>query len=128
MPFACCKYGAPDDFIGHIGGDDFVLITSPDCYEKICREIIREFDASISDFYSEKDREQGYIISKDRQGSITEFPFMSISISIVDSQISVAENYIKLGEICASLKSHVKKMDGSNMCVDRRTPEKPKFS
>ncbi len=114
------KYGEIDDFIGHIGGDDFVLITQTSSYEKICKEIIKEFDFAILNYYNEEDKKQGYIISKDRQGNTLKFPFMSISISVVNSEISKINNYIHLGEICAEIKSYIKKMDGSNMMTCKR--------
>ncbi|MDD2703397.1 MAG: diguanylate cyclase, partial [Candidatus Omnitrophica bacterium] len=60
------KSGAAGDFIGHIGGDDFVFITSPDTCRRICREFIQAFDRIIPFYYSETDRAQGFILAKDR--------------------------------------------------------------
>ncbi len=120
------QYGTKSDFVGHIGGDDFVLITHPLNYEIICRKTIDEFDKIIKEYYNEEDRKAGHIISKDRQGKTLKFNFMSISISVVNSEISNVKNYIHLGEICAELKSHVKKLKGSNLAVCKRRNNKQK--
>ena len=56
--------GNRDDFIGHIGGDDFIIITSWDKYEGICKMIIEDFDNKIVSLYNENDKKNGYIITK----------------------------------------------------------------
>ncbi|MFQ5866733.1 MAG: diguanylate cyclase [bacterium] len=67
------ELGNAEDFIGHIGGDDFVGITTPDKVDSICSAIIKSFDKEIPKFYSPKDRTKGYITGKDRQGKINNF-------------------------------------------------------
>ncbi len=116
------KYG--DDFVGHIGGDDFVLISKPDNYETICKQIITQFDNIIKNYYNEKDKKRGYIISQDRQGNTLKFPFMTISISAINSTVSQIDNYIHLGEVCAEIKSYVKKKDGSNLATCKRSKKR----
>ncbi|MDP2937758.1 MAG: response regulator, partial [Candidatus Omnitrophota bacterium] len=56
------ELGNPNDFIGHIGGDDFVIVTAPDVVDSLCRKIIDEFEKRSPSFYNETDREKGYII------------------------------------------------------------------
>jgi GGDEF domain-containing protein/CHASE3 domain sensor protein len=68
------NYGS--DFVGHIGGDDFVIVSEPGRTEKICQKIIDEFDLRIMRFYSEKDRQKGFIMGKDRQGNQQKFPLI----------------------------------------------------
>jgi diguanylate cyclase (GGDEF)-like protein len=62
------ELGNSDDFIGHIGGDDFVIITSIDKSDAICEKIITDFDKISPTFYNETDRKTGFIVAKDRQG------------------------------------------------------------
>lgn len=54
------EHGISDDFIGHIGGDDFIVVSSPTGI-KICNAIIDAFDKMIPDFYDSEDRKKGYI-------------------------------------------------------------------
>ena len=70
------EYGAPDDFVGHIGGDDFVVITTPNLVDKICEKIIRDFDKISPSFYNQEDRESGFIIGYDRQSKIHKIPLL----------------------------------------------------
>ena len=65
---AVARYGHDDDFIGHIGGDDYVLITTPDLYPRICQAVIDTFDKTIPGFYDEKDRQRGYIARRKPPG------------------------------------------------------------
>ncbi|MBA3053243.1 MAG: response regulator [Candidatus Omnitrophota bacterium] len=71
------------NFAGHIGGDDFIFICSPENAEKSCLAIIRDFDSSIQGLYNQEDLERGYIISKDRLGTEQKFPVMTLSIGAV---------------------------------------------
>jgi len=59
------ELGNREDFVGHIGGDDFVFLTTVDKAEAICKKIIDDFDKVAPTFYNQEDREQGYIIAKD---------------------------------------------------------------
>jgi len=115
------EYGTNDDFVGHIGGDDFALLTTTGKYNKLCTHIIEAFDKKIVDFYNTKDRANGYIIGETRQGKIIKFPIMSISIAVVVSNKEKRQiSHIEIGEIAAELKEHAKKISGSVFMVNRR--------
>lgn len=114
------QYGSPDSFTGHIGGDDFVVITTPDKYELICREIINQFDAQAPTFYSAIDRKRGYIAGVNRQGKKVNFPLASISIAVVTNQDRVINNHIEVGEIVAEIKERAKDIIGSSLVTDQR--------
>jgi len=108
------------DFVGHIGGDDYALITRPEAFSKLCRKIIQRFDRTIPDFYDDVDRRRGYISAHTRQGSVSRFPIMSVSISVVTNEAKSDLNVIQIGEIAAELKMHAKTMPGSVVVQDRR--------
>jgi len=114
------EYGSEGDFIGHIGGDDFVIITSPARHDNICRNIIEEFDQMIAGYYDKKDIKKGYIRGKTREGAEREFPLISISIAVVTNEKRDYKDHIQVGESAASLKDHVKSLPGSNYVVERR--------
>ena len=113
-------HGAAEDFLGHIGGDDFVVITTPDRYEILCRSITRRFDDSIPAYYSEDDCERGFIRTEDRQGNVVNHPLASLSIAVVTNTRRAVRDHIEYGKIAAELKEYLKMLPGSNYMADRR--------
>jgi len=83
---AVAEHGGKDDFAGHIGGDDFAVITTAEKYEQICNTIITGFDENIVFFYNTIDRTRGSIVSKNRRGEEMLFPLMTISIGVVTNE------------------------------------------
>lgn len=115
------KYGHKDDFIGHIGGDDFVFITRPDRYKDICRNFIEMFDKLIPFHYSEADRLRGFIVARDRTHKIKNIPLMSVSMALVTrDNCSGMNNAIEINEKIAEIKKYLKTMPGSKFMSDRR--------
>lgn len=115
--------GEKEDFLGHIGGDDFVLISVPPRAEQICRRICSDFDGRIRKFYTEKDREQGFFVGKDRQGVRQKFPLISVTIAIVTDDGARFQNPLAMAEAAAQLKEYAKTLPGSN-CVTEKDMRK----
>jgi len=113
-------YGNTDDFVGHEGGDDFILITSLDKAEPVADAIIKEFDKRIVTFYDPKDLDRGYIISHARDGSIARFPIMSVSLAGVTNAHRPLAGYVEVTNIAAEMKRKVKAEDVSTFAVDQR--------
>jgi diguanylate cyclase (GGDEF)-like protein len=120
-------FGNSDDFLGHIGGDDFILVSTPDKAENICREIISEFDEKVINFYNEEDRTRGCITTKNRRGEIDTFPLMSISLAIVANERREINSYVEVGDIASDVKKKLKTMPGSNYFADRRSDAPASF-
>lgn len=114
------KYGAEDDFVGHIGGDDFIVVTEMSRAPLLAQEVIRLFGDRIPAHYDPEDRELGYIISTDRSGSENRFPIMTISIAVVHNTYRVIDHPGKVAQIAAELKKYAKAKDGSICVFDRR--------
>ncbi|MBI3595788.1 MAG: diguanylate cyclase [Nitrospirae bacterium] len=112
--------GSGPDFLGHIGGDDFVIITDPLRMEKLCEKVIHDFDETIPAFYDEEDRRRGYIISRDRKDVEQQFPFMTVSIAVVTNQKRVITSPMQVAEIAAQLKQYAKTFPRSVYVVDQR--------
>jgi diguanylate cyclase (GGDEF)-like protein len=112
--------GQKEDFIGHIGGDDFIILTSPDHYTPLAERIIALFDETIAGYYDPVDQNRGYIVSIDRSNTIKQFPFMTISVSIISTAQTRIVHYGQLSEIAMELKKVAKKSDKSTFVVDRR--------
>ncbi|MBU0673448.1 MAG: diguanylate cyclase [Proteobacteria bacterium] len=117
------ELGTPENFVGHIGGDDFAVITTPDVHEAICNKVIERFDSAVPDFYNSTDRERGTILGVNRQGQSIAFPLASISIAVVTNQQRNLQNHIQVGEIAAELKEHAKSIKGSTYITDQRQTE-----
>ncbi len=111
----------PDAFVGHIGGDDFVIITTPEKVEQISQLIIGEFDAKIRSFYDQEAQEVGYIETLSRDREVKRFPIMSISISIVTNERRHIEHIAQISQIAAEVKKKVKSLGKSAYLKDRRT-------
>ena len=114
------KHAWAHDFVGHIGGDDFVLITSPDIVETVCKSIIDDFDRQIPMYYSKQDCEKGFIQGVDRYGVKRSFPIMSISIAVVSDVRRNFNSPVEIAKVATEIKDYVKSLPGSNYLVDRR--------
>lgn len=114
------ELGTPDDFIGHIGGDDFVIITTPDKADALCQKIISDFDNASPTFYSEEDKKAGFIVAKDRQGIERKIPLLSISIGIVTNEKRKVTHVAEIGEVGAELKRQAKSIEKSIYIKDQR--------
>jgi DNA-binding response OmpR family regulator len=109
-----------DDFIGHIGGDDFIVITSFDKAESMAAKIIKNFDEIVPSFYKKEDLEKGYIVSSDRQGNILKFPLLGISIAIVHNFYKELNSYAQISSLGSELKKAAKLNDKSSYAIDKR--------
>jgi len=118
--------GNPDDFVGHIGGDDFVIITTPNIVDNVCKRIIADFENKSPSFYNEMDRKKGYIVAHDRQGKEQKVPLLSISIGVVTNEYRKIEHVAQVGEIGAELKALAKSLERSNYIKDKRVTERIK--
>ena len=109
-----------DSFVGHIGGDDFVAIISKTDYEKICQNIIADFDANVLKYFTEEDSQKGYIEVENRKGVMEQFPLTSISIGVVEVEEGRFHNVLEIGEAGAGVKHLAKTIQGSTYVIDRR--------
>ena len=114
------EFAETQDFVGHIGGDDFVLITSPDIVEQVCKAIISEFDSLIPDYYHADDLEKGFVEGTDRYGVKRRFSIMSISIAVVSDVKRTFTSPIEIAQVATEIKDYVKSLPGSNYLIDRR--------
>ena len=109
---AVSRHGAADDFIGHIAGDDFVLITTVERADAVCGAVIQSFDRLVPLYYQKPDRERGFIEARDRFGELRNFPVMSVSIACVTGH-GGARTHAELSTAAATLKQQAKAIVGS---------------
>ena len=114
------RRGTNLDFVGHIGGDDFLIVTLPERAEEIAREIIADFDPGVRALYRPQDLRQGFIETHDRRGALNRYAIMSLSIALVSSEQRAMTNYAQIGETAAELKRYAKSIGGSVYVKDKR--------
>ncbi len=114
------KHAAENSFVGHIGGDDFVMIVDSEIAEVVCQEVIKEITARVPDYYTREDLETGHIEAVDRFGVSRVFPLMTISIAIVLCQQGEYDSAVKIARTAAEIKEFAKGAAGSNYFMDRR--------
>lgn len=114
-----CGDGHPD-FLGHIGGDDFLIISRPEKAAALCRSIIDRFDREIRGLYAAEDLARGHITVPNRKGHEESYPITTMSIAVVDNGGRQFTNYLELGEIAAHIKRRAKAVEGSVFLTDRR--------
>jgi diguanylate cyclase (GGDEF)-like protein len=107
------QHGNHDDFVGHIGGDDFVVITTPDRAEAISAQAIASFDLLAPLFYDAATRLRGYIDAHDRQGRPMRFPFVSLSIGIVSTALHPITHLAEVAQRSVEPKKRGKELPGS---------------
>ncbi|SHG83153.1 diguanylate cyclase (GGDEF) domain-containing protein [Desulforamulus hydrothermalis Lam5 = DSM 18033] len=117
------KYGGANDFVGHIGGDDFIVLTYKDKAEAVCRRYIRYFDRLVKNFYSPEDKNRGGFYGLNRQGQAVWFPLVSVSLAVVDCAGHCSSE--QLAETTAQLKQYAKNKSGSVYVWDRRQHRPP---
>lgn len=111
----------PASFVGHIGGDDFIVVCSFDKADTIAQEITSKTDAVAPSFYNEEDRTNGYMISTNRKGETEKFNFLSIGIGIVHNTKKPLTSFAMVSNIGSELKCLAKKHEnGSFYVMDRR--------
>lgn len=105
--------GNADDFVGHVGGDDFVVVTTPDRSHILCRNIVARYKQESTLLYREDDLERGTISGVDRKGRPYQFPLVSLSIGVVSSPGRRLQNNDEIGTLVAEAKRHAKQSPGN---------------
>ncbi len=107
-----------DEFIGHIGGDDFIAVLQKESPEQICEQILTLFDRMSKRSYSEADQEKGYILTKNRHGVEESFPLMSMSIAAVRFNRHHCKSIYELSEKASNIKKKCKLNSGSSCIIE----------
>lgn len=114
------RTGDASGLVGHIGGDDYIVLTVPERVEEMAKQLIEDFDRKVPDFYSPEDRQTGYFVARDRFGVERKFPLLSMSIAIILSQNLEFSSQQAFSWECAKMKDYLKTLPGSNYLINRR--------
>lgn len=107
-----------EEFLGHIGGDDFVAVLPHYAVGSICQIIMDEFDAKIKDFYEPEDLLQLQV--PNRVGELEPFSCTSISIAVITNENQQFETVEQLSDAVARLKKICKKISGSCYLINEK--------
>ena len=111
----------PNSFVGHIGGDDFIVVSCFDKAEAIAQEIAAQIDKMAPTFYSPEDQAQGYMVSTNRKGEMEKFPFLAMGIGVVHNTKKPLTSFAQVSNIGSELKCLAKQHEkGSFYMLDRR--------
>jgi diguanylate cyclase (GGDEF)-like protein len=114
-----------EDFLAHIGGDDFAIIHYGSKPEELCQRIIAAFDARVRELYDTADLQRGYLRGVDRYGTPRQFGLLSLSISVVSSESGRFNSVDEISKVAAEVKAAAKSISGSSYVFDRRLSDKP---
>ncbi len=107
------------NFVGHIGGDDFVFILPVEYVEEVCKKLIVSYDAIVPGFYDEEDRRRGAIEAHDRQGKLHVYPLLSMSIAVVLNESGRFTHFAEMSQVAGQMKKLAKTRPGSCYVIDR---------
>lgn len=120
LTWAAKRHAPGFNFVGHVGGDDFVVICAQDRAERICKAVVRCFKRLVLEMYNEKDAAAGYVTAKGRDGAMARYNLVSVSLGIVDCASKCDLQHI--GHRAAEVKCYAKSMGGNSYVRDRRKP------
>jgi len=110
----------PVGFVGHVGGDDFVMIVDPDVAETVAVKLCERFDELAPALYDPEDAARGCIEVRDRQGSMKAFPLLTISVGVATTSNRRFSHYGEAVAVATEMKQFAKRDPGSSFAVDRR--------
>ena len=118
--WAVADHGTPRCFVGHIGGDDFAVVCTPEVCRSIAEAVVSTFDDQVPNLYDSDDRERGYIEVADRSGVVTRYPFLTISLGVASTEVRTITSPAEAAAIAVEMKRFAKAAGGSMWAMDRR--------
>lgn len=109
----------PPVFVGHVGGDDFVLVSTPEQAEPVARRAVACFDEAVRGHYDADDLARGHLLVRDRRGEVRRHPLVTVSVGIAWHRDGDADHRGVLAA-AAEMKAYAKSQPGSVVAVDRR--------
>jgi CheY-like chemotaxis protein len=111
--------GNPADFVGHVGGDDFLAISTPERVLPICEHTVDAFDEAVGELWTQSGFTGGFT-AHDRTGTLRHFGPPTLSIGVVTNEHRRFGSYLSLGQVVAQVKKAAKQKQGSGFFIDRR--------
>ncbi len=118
---AVAAHDGVSGFVGHVGGDDFVVVVAPESAEDVAKGICEGFDRAKKDFYEPEDLERGSVRLEDRKGVMQDIPLVGISIGIASSALRPFAHYGEAVSVATEMKQFAKRQTGSSYAIDKRS-------
>ena len=110
-----------ETFVGHAGGDDFVVVVPPEQATDAAQKIIQSFDEMVPTLYDLDDRTNGYIEVTNRRGDLQRFPLITLSIGVASTEKRMFRHYAEAITVAMEMKQYTKETGASSWSIDRRT-------
>lgn len=111
--------------VGHIGGDDFIVIFTCDDWLTRCKNILKAFESTVPSHYSDKDINAGGIHTENRAGEKCFFPLISLSVGLVDPvSTSQCQSHVDIADLASEAKKMAKKIPGNSLFINQRMAAK----
>jgi diguanylate cyclase (GGDEF)-like protein len=121
LKLCAAEAGPPQPFIGHVGGDDFVVVCTPTQVEEMCNRTVERFDAGVVALHEADDVQRGYLAVVDRQGHERHFPLTSVSIGVATTERRHYDDHRDVVAVASEMKAVAKSKAGSVVAIDRRS-------
>ena len=118
----CTEAGTENDFIGHIGGDDYCIICDYAHGEMLGQVITARFDTESRNLIDPEDLTRGYLSSRSRQGGMERVGLPCLTIALVLDPGGEFEHWARVSDVAAELKAYGKSLEGSVVIKERRQP------
>jgi len=112
-------------FVGHVGGDDFIVLTDPDKGEGLAEAVKEMIDARVPLLYEEEDRERGFVRVLNRRHVLEDFPLMTVSVACAVYDHASSMHLAQFDDVLAELKQYAKSLPGSVVVTERRRQSDP---
>ena len=109
-----------ETFVGHVGADDFMVVTTPEKAPALADRLVERFDAEAPSFYDDEHREQGYVEVENRRGDMQRYPVVTVSIGVSTTDRREFSHYAEVVAVAAEMKEFTKRTPGSVWAADRR--------
>ena len=119
------EVGEPAPFIGHVGGDDFVVICTPEQVEQLTDRVLKLFDEGVVALHDPEDVANGYLAVVDRRGQERRFPLTSVSIGVALTGRRRYRDHREIVAVATEMKTVAKGVPGSAVAIDRRSESVP---
>jgi diguanylate cyclase (GGDEF)-like protein len=109
-----------DAFVGHVGGDDFVVVVDPGQAAVVAQGIVEHFDKVAPNLYDDDDRQRGFVEVTNRRGELQRFPMLTVSIGVATTEHRDFQHYAEAVAVATEMKQFTKGSSGSSWAMDRR--------
>jgi diguanylate cyclase (GGDEF)-like protein len=117
---AAAAAGDPPAFVGHVGGDDFVIVCAPHQVRPLTEWAVTAFIQAADRLYDPMDAERGYVEITDRRGDVHQANLVTLSIGVALSDQRAYANAREMVAAASEMKTVAKGQPGSYVAVDRR--------